>query len=64
MGICKIQVVRTPTYAAWEHAEVYKFDVSIAQNLSRICSNGLFFRKFLLRHFRGLRLGFRALHSA
>ena len=38
--------------------------VSIAQNLSRICSNGLFFRKFLSQHFRGLSFGFRALHSA
>ena len=38
--------------------------LSIAQNLSRICSNGLFFRKFLSQHFCGLCFGFRALHSA
>ena len=36
----------------------------IAQNLSRICSNGLFFRKFLSQHVRGLHFGFRPLHSA
>ena len=35
--------------------------MSIAQNLSRICSNGLFFRKFLPQHFRGLCFGLRAL---
>ena len=31
--------------------------MSIAQNLSGICSNGLFFRKFLSQHFRDLRFG-------
>ncbi|CAK9094554.1 unnamed protein product [Durusdinium trenchii] len=37
--------------------------LSIAQNLSRICSNEIFFHKFLSQHFRGLRFGFCALHS-
>ena len=40
-----------------------ELQLSVAQNLSRICSNGLFFRKFLSQHFRGLRFGFRALRS-
>ena len=37
--------------------------VSTAQNLSRICSNGFFFRKFPSQHFRGLRFGIQALNS-
>ena len=36
--------------------------VSLVQNLSRICSNGLFFRTALSQHFHGLHVGFRTLH--
>lgn len=40
--------------------------MSVAQNLYSELGliNGFFFRKPLLQHFRGLRVGFRAPHSA
>ena len=46
-----------------KHLSKFELQLSVAQNLSIICSTGLFFRKFLSLHFRALRFGFRALHS-